>query len=263
MRIFLVVLFVLLISDTITKPRGMRRCCRAMHCRCGEPKPTTLDEIREQLDNNKRKIEANGLKIDYNGRKIKDPRSVKRTTHCCRSRHCRNASPGIRCEPSTRRPPTLDKIRQKLDDNGRKIDANGRKINVIVNDITVMDKDILKNGRKIDAILENVSDLKKNRSIDYYEDPYADDYEEYGSGLSSGNGPKDKSKLLSGKVDTLLEKMSDLKTTIDNAMEGKMRDANQNEDNPSTNPRIKPAKNLPHQENEEPGSSGSGSGDKE
>ena len=58
MRIFLVVLFVLLISDTITKPRGMRRCCRAMHCRCGEPKPTTLDGIREQLDNNKRKIEA-------------------------------------------------------------------------------------------------------------------------------------------------------------------------------------------------------------
>ena len=168
-----------------------------------------------------------------------------------------------RCKPSTRKPPTLDEIRQKLDDSGRKIDANGRKIDVIVNDITVMHKGILKNERKIDAILENVSDLKKKRRIDYYEDPYAYEFEEYGSGLSSGNGPKDKSKLLSGKVDTLLEKMSDLKTTIDNTMEGKMRDDNQNEDNPSTNPIIKPAKNLPHQENEEPGSSGSGSGDKE
>ena len=235
MRIFLVVLFALLIAETITKPRSMR-----------------------------------GMRHMKKG--VTKIRSMKGMTPCCKARHCARdrcgpkpcrLKPRIRCKPPSRKPPTLDEIRQKLDDNGRKIDANGRKINVIVNDITVMDKDILKNGRKIDAILENVSDLKKNRSIDYYEDPYADDYEEYGSGLSSGNGPKDKSKLLSGKVDTLLEKMSDLKTTIDNAMEGKMRDANQNEDNPSTNPRIKPARNLPHQGNEEPGSSGSGSGDKE
>ena len=193
-------------------------------------------------------------------------RSMKGMTSCCKAKWCKcgpkpcRLKPRIRCKPSSRKPPTLDEIRQKLDDNGRKIDANGRKINnVIINDITVMHKDILKNERKIDAILENVSDLKKNKRIDYYEDPYAYEFEEYGSGLSSGNGPKDKSKLLSGKVDTLLEKMSDLKTTIDNAMEGKMRDANQNEDNPST----KPAKNLPHQENEEPGFSGRCSGDKE
>ena len=92
------------------------------------------------------------------------------------------------------------------------------------------------------------------------------DYDNYsGSGLSSneysgygsGDGPKDKSKLLSGKVDTILENMSDLKTTINNALEGKMRDANQNEDNPST----KPAKNLPHQEIEESAAYQSGSGD--
>ena len=51
--------------------------------------------------------------------------------------------------------------------------------------------------------------------------------------------------------------MSDLKTTINNALEGKMRDANQNEDNPST----KPAKNLPHQEIEEPAAYQSSSDD--
>ena len=236
MRIFLVVLFALLIAETITKPRPMK-----------------------------------GMRHMKKG--VTKIRSMKGMTGCCKAKHCARErcgpkpcrlKPRIRCKPSSRKPPTLDEIRQKLDDNGRKIDANGRKINdIVINDITVMHGDILTNGRKIDAILENVVDLKKNRSIDYYEDPYADDYEEYGSGLSSGNGPKDKSKLLSGKVDTLLEKMSDLKTTIDNAMEGKMRDANQNEDNPSTNQRIKPAKNLPHQENEEQGSSGSGSGDKE
>ena len=233
MRIFLVVLFALLIAETITKPRSMK-----------------------------------GMRHMKKG--VTKIRSMKGMTSCCKAKWCKcgpkpcRLKPRIRCKPSSRKPPTLDEIRQKLDDNGRKIDANGRKINnVIINDITVMHKDILKNERKIDAILENVSDLKKNKRIDYYEDPYAYEFEEYGSGLSSGNGPKDKSKLLSGKVDTLLEKMSDLKTTIDNAMEGKMRDANQNEDNPSTNPRVKPAKNLPHQENEEPGSSGSGSGDKE
>ena len=232
MRIFLVVLFALLIAETITKPRSMK-----------------------------------GMRHMKKG--VTKIRSMKGMTGCCKAKHCARErcgpkpcrlKPRIRCKPSSRKPPTLDEIRQKLDDNGRKIDANGRKINnVVINDITVMHKDILKNERKIDAILENVSDLKKNKRIDYYEDPYAYEFEEYGSGLSSGNGPKDKSKLLSGKVDTLLEKMSDLKTTINNAMEGKMRDANQNEDNPST----KPAKNLPHQENEEPGSSGSGSGDKE
>ena len=63
--------------------------------------------------------------------------------------------------------------------------------------------------------------------------------------------------------------MSDLKTTINNALDG---GANQNENNPSKNPKIqltkssprtKPAKNLPHREVEEPGSSGSGSGDRE
>ena len=228
MRIFLVVLFALLIAETITKPRSMK-----------------------------------GMRHMKKG--VTKIRSMKGMTRCCKAKFCARErcgqkpcrlKPRIRCKPSSRKPPTLDEIRQKLDDNGRKIDANGRKINnVVINDITVMHKDILKNERKIDAILENVSDLKKNKRIDYYEDPYAYEFEEYGSGLSSGNGPKDKSKLLSGKVDTLLEKMSDLKTTIDNAMEGKMGDANQNEDNPST----KPAKNLP--QNEDPGSSGSGSGD--
>ena len=228
MRIFLVVLFALLIAETITKPRSMK-----------------------------------GMRHMKKG--VTKIRSMKGMTRCCKAKFCARErcgqkpcrlKPRIRCKPSSRKPPTLDEIRQKLDDNGRKIDANGRKINnVVINDITVMHKDILKNERKIDAILENVSDLKKKKRIDYYEDPYAYEFEEYGSGLSSGNGPKDKSKLLSGKVDTLLEKMSDLKTTIDNAMEGKMGDANQNEDNPST----KPAKNLP--QNEDPGSSGSGSGD--
>ena len=55
--------------------------------------------------------------------------------------------------------------------------------------------------------------------------------------------------------------MSDLKTTIYNALNGKMRDAKQNEDNPSTKPRTKPAKNLPHQEIEESAAYQSGSGD--
>ena len=173
-----------------------RPCCRARHCAgtCGPTRnPTTLDEIREKLDNNERKIEANGLKID---------------------------------------------------NNGREIDAIGRKID-----------DILENGRKIDAILENVSDLKNNRSKNenYYNEEFYG-YGPYGPyyGPSTDDGPKAKSKLLSRKVDTLLENMSDLKTTINNALDG---EANQNENNPSTNPkiqlsksspRIKPAKNLPH-----------------
>ena len=82
-------------------------------------------------------------------------------------------------------------------------------------------------------------------------------YEFSGSGLSSSDGPKDKSKLLSGKVDTILENMSDLKTTIYNALNGKMRDVKKNEEDPST----KPAKNLPHQEIEESAANQSGSGD--
>ena len=55
------------------KPRRGRPCCRARHCAgtCRPTRnPTTLDEIREKLDNNERKIEASGLKIDYSGRKI-------------------------------------------------------------------------------------------------------------------------------------------------------------------------------------------------
>ena len=172
MRIFLVVVFVLLISETITKHKG--------HTKKGKPSTRKLDEIREMLD----KIEA----ILHWGFR---PWALR---------------------------------------------------------------------QKINSILENVSDLKSNRTSirsKKENDEYSGygSYEFSGSGLSSGNGPKDKSKLLSGKVDTILENMSDLKTTINNALEGKMRDANQNEDNPST----KPAKNLP--QNEDPGSSGSGSGD--
>ena len=140
-----------------------------------------------------------------------------------------NRKPRIRCKPSTREPPTRKppKPRQKLDNNGRKIDANVRKINAILAD-----------GRKIEAILENVSDLKNNTSKkenDEYEySGYgisSNEYSEYGS----GDGPKTKSKLLGRKLDTLLENMSDLKNTIYNALNGKMRDNIQNEDNPSTN----------------------------
>ena len=162
-----------------------------------------------------------------------------------------NRKPRIRCKTSTRKPPTRKpptrkppRPRQKLDNNGRKIDANVRKINAILAD-----------GRKIEAILENVSDLKNNTSKkenDDYEYGPGSGYE-YGSGyeewlecyvLSSCDGPKTKSKLLGRKLDTILENMSDLKTTIYNALNGKMHDAKQNEDNPST----KPAKNLPNQE---------------
>ena len=200
---------------------------------------------------------------------ITKTRSMKGMTRCCRAKHCRcgkkpcKLKPRIRCKPSTRKPPTLDEIKQKLDNNGRKIDANGRKIN-----------DIIKNGRKIDAILENVSDFKNSSSKKENDHDEYDEYEYSGfySGLSSGDGPKEKSKLLSRKVDALLENMSDLKTTINNAIEGKMREANQNEDNPPTNQRTqltkstsrtKPAKNLSQQEIEEPDFNGSGSGDRE
>ena len=179
-----------------------------------------------------------------------------------------NRKPRIRCKPSTRKPSTRKpptrkppRPKQKLDNNGPKIDANVRKINAILAD-----------GRKIEAILENVSDLKNNTSKkenDEYE--YSGSgYEYSGSGyeewfecyvLSSCDGPKTKSKLIGKKLDTILENMSDLKTTIYNALNGKMRDAKQNEDNPSTKPRTKPAKNLPHQEIEESAAYQSGSGD--
>ena len=117
-----------------------------------------------------------------------------------------------------------------------------------------------------------MSDLKNNTSKkenDEYEYGPGSGYE-YGSGyeewlecyvLSSCDGPKTKSKLIGKKLDTILENMSDLKTTIYNALNGKMRDAKQNEDNPSTKPRTKPAKNLPHQEIEESAAYQSGSGD--
>ena len=112
MRIFLVVLFVLLISGTFTKPRSLQK---SRHMKKGSPR---------------------------------DP--------CLPSRF--NRKPRIRCKTSTRKPPTRKpptrkppRPRQKLDNNGRKIDANVRKINAILAD-----------GRKIEAILENVSDLKNN-----------------------------------------------------------------------------------------------------
>ena len=75
----------------------------------------------------------------------------------------------------TPKPLTLGKIAEKLDNN----------------------------GKKIDAILENVSDLKNTRI------KYEYDYEEYGSG---------RSKLLSKKVDALLENVSELKTAVYNAL---------------------------------------------
>ena len=180
MRILLVVVFVLLISETITKHKRHR------HTKKDKPSTRKLDEIREMLD----KIEA--------------------------ILHWHFRPWGLR--------------------------------------------------QKINSILENVSDLKSNRTSirsKKENDEYSGygSYEFSGSGLSSGNGPKDKSKLLSGKVDTILENMSDLKTTIYNALNGKMRDAKQNEDNPSTKPRTKPAKNLPHQEIEESAAYQSGSGD--
>ena len=143
-----------------------------------------------------------------------------------------------------------------MDNNVQKIDANVRKINAILAD-----------GQKIEAILENVSDLKNNTSKKE-NDEYGSGYDEYGSGYewcecygpiscNACDGPKTKSKLLGRKLDTLLENMSDLKTTIYKALNGKMRDVKQNEDNPST----KPAKNLPNQEIEESAAYQSGSGD--
>ena len=100
MRIFLVVVVVLLISETITKHKGHTK---------GSPRTPC-------------------------------PPRLKRLG---------------RCKPSTRKPPTRKppRPREKLDNNGRKIDANVRKINAILAD-----------GRKIEAILENVSDLKNNTS---------------------------------------------------------------------------------------------------
>ena len=208
MRIFLVVLFVLLISETFTKPRSLRK---SRHMKKGSPRNPC-------------------------------PPRLKRLGRCNPKIHEYKKNPATR-KPPTRKPP---RPREKLDNNERKIDANVRKINAILAD-----------GRKIEAILENVSDLKNNTSKkenDEYEySGYgisSNEYSEYGS----GDGPKTKSKLLGRKLDTLLENMSDLKTTIYNALNGKMRDFKQNEEDPST----KPAKN---QEIEESAAYQSGSGD--
>ena len=186
------------------------------------------------------------------------PPRLKRLGRCNPKIHIYKKNPATR-KPTTRKPPTrkTPRPREKLDNNERKIDANVRKINAILAD-----------GRKIEAILENVSDLKNNTSKKK-NDEYEYEFGEYGSGyewyecygLSSCDGPKTKSKLIGKKLDTILENMSDLKTTIYNALNGKMRDAKQNEDNPSTTPRTKPAKNLPHQEIEESAAYQSGSGD--
>ena len=120
-----------------------------------------------------------------------------RRRHPCRTLKCRGS------KPAPRKTPTLGKIAEKLDNN----------------------------GKKIDAILENVSDLKNTRSKDEY------DYEEYGSG---------ESKLLSKKVDALLENVSDLKTAVYNALNSSnVQEAN--EEKESSPPSGQTTKNLPHQ----------------
>ena len=195
MRIFLVVLFVLLISETITKPR--------------------------------------------------DPR------HRHMKKGSRSECPkGKRCEPSTRKSSKGKPSTSKLDEIRKIVENTEHNIIMFLRDYILDNRDkLIENRRKINAILENVSDLKNQRSK---KENYYDEYSGSGlssneySGYGSGNGPKAKNKLLSGKVDTLLENMSDLKTIINNALEGKMRDVKQNEDNPSNNPRTKPANNLPH-----------------
>ena len=212
MRIFLVVVVVLLISETITKHKGHTK---------GSPRTPC-------------------------------PPRLKRLGRCNPKIHVYKKNPATR-KPPTRKPP---RPREKLDNNGRKIDANVRKINAILAD-----------GRKIEAILENVSDLKNNTSkkkndeYEYESGEYGSGYEWYECyGLSSCNacdGPKTKSKLIGKKLDTILENMSYLKTTIYNALNGKMREVKKNEEDPST----KPAKNLPHQEIEESAANQSGSGD--
>ena len=198
MRIFLVVVVVLLISETITKHKGHTK---------GSPRTPC-------------------------------PPRLKRLGRCNPKIHIYKKNPATR-KPPTRKPP---RPREKLDNNERKIDANVRKINAILAD-----------GRKIEAILENVSDLKNNTSKKE-NDEYGSGYDEYGSGYewcecygpiscNACDGPKTKSKLLGRKLDTLLENMSDLKTTIYNALNGKMRDVKHNEDNPSTSPVPKSPKN--------------------
>ena len=182
------------------------------------------------------------------------PPRLKRLGRCNPKIHIYKKNPATR-KPTTRKPPTrkTPRPREKLDNNERKIDANVRKINAILAD-----------GRKIEAILENVSDLKNNTSkkkndeYEYESGEYGSGYEWYECyGLSSCDGPKTKSKLIGKKLDTILENMSYLKTTIYNALNGKMREVKKNEEDPST----KPAKNLPHQEIEESAANQSGSGD--
>ena len=78
------------------------------------------------------------------------PPRLKRLGRCNPKIHIYKKNPATR-KPTTRKPPTrkTPRPREKLDNNERKIDANVRKINAILAD-----------GRKIEAILENVSDLK-------------------------------------------------------------------------------------------------------
>ena len=130
--------------------------------------------------------------------------------YSCRTLKCRS-------KPA-RKPPTLGQIAEKLDNN----------------------------GKKINVILENVSDLKNTRSKHEY-----DYYEESGSGQS---------KLLSKKVDALLENVSELKTAVYNALNSSnVHEAN--EEKQSSTPSAQPTKNIPHQGIEGLATSQSGSGD--
>ena len=130
-----------------------------------------------------------------------------RRRYPCRTLKCRGS------KPATRKTPTLGKIAEKLDNN----------------------------GKKIDAILENVSYLKNTRSKN----------EESRSGQS---------KLLSKKVDALLENVSELKTAVYNALNNSnVHEAN--EEKQSSTPSAQPTKNIPHQGIEGLATNQSGSGD--
>ena len=135
----------------------------------------------------------------------------RRRRYPCRTLKCRGSKPA-------RKPPTLGKIAEKLNNN----------------------------GKKIDAILENVSDLKNTRSKNEY------DYEESGSGQS---------KLLSKKVDALLENVSELKTAVYNALNSSNVHDEANEEKESSTPSGQPTKNIPHQGIEGLATNQSGSGD--
>ena len=135
----------------------------------------------------------------------------RRRRHPCRTLKCRGSKPA-------RKPPTLGQIAEKLDNN----------------------------GKKINVILENVSDLKNTRSKHEY-----DYYEESGPGQS---------KLLSKKVDALLENVSELKTAVYNALNSSnVHEAN--EEKQSSTPSAQPTKNIPHQGIEGLATNQSGSGD--